>query len=102
SAETESWWTDGYPNVELSPRRWFQVQKEFLVAGRAGDRRRRHANPVQASSPRFLRHLLNHGIVNGRIGHQSAFADLVAPGFELRFDERDHIGVRQQEGRQRR
>ena len=36
--------------------------------------------------------------MNGRIGHQATFADLVAPGLELRLHQRDDIRVGRRNG----
>ena len=44
-------------------------------------------------------HAFDYFDVNGGIGHQAMLADLLAPGFELRFDERDDIGACGQQGR---
>ena len=40
--------------------------------------------------------------VHGGIAHQTVLAHLLAPGFELRLDERDDVGAGGQQRRQRR
>src|SRR5712671_6579707 len=68
-----------------------QMQKEFLVAGRAGDRRWRHANPIEPRGDSRRGDPSQNGVVHGGVGDEPAFADLVSTGLELRFDERDDI-----------
>ena len=40
--------------------------------------------------------------MDGGVGDQPVFADLVAAGFELRLDQRDDVGAGRQQWRQRR
>ena len=70
------------------------MQQELAVAFHAGDRRlgqcRRAAILAQAaaavtsSTTRVLHRL---------VAHDAAFADLVAPGLELRLDQRDDVAA---------
>ena len=48
------------------------------------------------------RHARDDRVVHRRIGHEAVLADLVASGFELRLHQRDDVGARGQERRQRR
>ena len=79
-----------------------EVEQEFLVAGGAGDRRRRHADGHQSYRSGRRRHIGDHALVHGRIEHQPAGAHLVAPGLELRLHERDDVGARPEHRRHHR
>ena len=83
-----------HPSLGSAPWPWPKMEKELPVAGRAGDRRRRHRRRAsKPSADRVAGDLGDHRFVHGRIGHESAFADFVAPGLELRLDERDDVGA---------
>ena len=48
------------------------------------------ANPIAAAAAETLR---DDALVHGAIAHEPAAADLVAPGLELRLDQRDDVGA---------
>src|SRR5205809_137508 len=69
-----------------------QVEEKFLIAGRAGDRRRCHAGAGEPGGERRVGDAREHRVVHRGIGHQSVLADLLAARLELRLDERDDVG----------
>src|SRR5262249_4377674 len=71
----------------------FQVEEELAVATRAGDGRRCHRHALESGGFGCDRHFLNHGVVNGWIGDDAAFADLVSSGLELRLDQCDDVRI---------
>src|SRR3989338_2782391 len=68
--------------------------QEFDIPFRAGDRARDEAidRPVEAGNP--VRYRCAHTLVDFRVAHDTALAHFLAPGLELRLDERHQPCVR--------
>ena len=76
-----------------------QVQQELAIAFGAGDRRLDHAHAGQSYRSRRGGDLGDDARVDGGIGHQTALADVVAPGLELRLDQRHDVGAGREQRR---
>src|SRR2546421_7751204 len=70
------------------------MQEELAVAFRPAQRRGRHVEDVPATQHRVTRQALDHGAMLYGIAHDTALADVLAAGLELRLDERDHFAAR--------
>ena len=69
------------------------MQKKLLVARRSGNGRWRHRHTIEAGRLCVGGHPSEHGLVDSWIRDEAVLADFVASSFELRLDERDHIGA---------
>src|SRR5579864_3316878 len=66
-------------------------QQEFPVAFGAEDRRLDHVCIGEAQIRQRAANLLHGSKLRGLIAHDSTFADIFSPGFELRLDENDDL-----------
>ena len=70
------------------------MQKEFAVAGVAGDRRFGHRYADQSYLSGRTRRFVDDPRLNGRIADDAFLADLAAAGLELRLHQRDDVPAR--------
>src|SRR5215813_11680760 len=68
-------------------------EQKFLIAGAAGNRRGDHPGNAPARAIEPGAHAINRALPLGRIADDAALAHRLAPGLELRLDQRNQPGV---------
>ena len=69
------------------------MHEDLAVALAAGDRRRCHADDAEPARREVVRYGDHGGRARLHVTHHATFADGLAPGLELRLDERDDVAA---------